>query len=105
MTPDCCPETRDYQIHNTGDIGYAIRQYIASTRDTTWLQNTSRDYVTNGCGLIRDIAEFWASRSSYNSNTSQFDIDHVMCPDEDAKDVDNSVYTNVVAGYAIFFAE
>lgn len=106
VTPDCCPETRDFQIHNTGDVAFAIRQYVASTRDMTWLSNKNREaYVTNGCGIIREIAEFWASRSTYDANTNQFDIDHVMCPDEDAYDVDNSIYTNVVAGYSIFFAE
>jgi trehalose/maltose hydrolase-like predicted phosphorylase len=29
----------------------------------------------------------------------------VMGPDEDHKNVTNNVYTNVVAGYAMYFAE
>ncbi|CAG7819586.1 unnamed protein product [Allacma fusca] len=103
-TPDCCPETRDFQIHNTGDVGFAIRQYISSTRDGNWLKD-SGNYVTNGCGMIREIAEFWASRSTFNNVTNQFDINGVMPPDEDHHDVNNSIYTNVVAGYSIFFAE
>jgi trehalose/maltose hydrolase-like predicted phosphorylase len=103
-TPDCCPETRDNEIHNTGDVAFAIRQYVSLTRDENWLKGPT-DYVTNGCGMIREIAEFWASRSVYNTQTDQFDINGVMPPDEDHAYVNNSIFTNVVAGYSIFFAE
>ena len=105
VTPDCCPETRDLEIHITGDIAFAIRQYIASTRDKEWLVNNTAGYATNGCGLVREIAEFWNSRMSYNAGSSQFDINGVTPPDEDHPNVNNSVFTNVVAGYSIFFAE
>ena len=105
VTPDCCPETRDLEIHITGDIAFAARQYVASTRDKDWLINQKGGYVTNGCGLIREMAEYWNSRISYNNRTRQFDINTVTPPDEDHSAVNNSVFTNVVAGYSVFFAE
>ena len=127
VTPDCCPETRDFQIHVTGDIAFAIRQYISSTRDEEWLKVLQPNYLANGCGLIREIAQFWVSRAVFNASTGHYDINGksiqnfiqlrllshftlplflgVMPPDEDHHDVNNSVYTNVIAGYAIFFAK
>lgn len=105
VTPDCCPETRDLQVHITSDISYAIRQYIAMTRDLMWLTETQSGYVTNGCGLLKDIAEFWTTRSSFNETTGYYDINGVMPPDEDNHGVDNNGYTNIGAGYSIFFAK
>ncbi|CAG7826840.1 unnamed protein product [Allacma fusca] len=105
VTPECCPETRDFQIHNTADIAFAIKQYIALTRDIDWLVNIQPAYDSNGFGLAREIAEFWISKSSYDSQANQHDIRHVMPPDDDHSDKDNSVYTNVIAAYSIFFAK
>lgn len=105
VTPDCCPETRDFQIHITGDIAFSIRQYIATTRDIRWLQDVKSNYITNGCGMVRDIAEFWVSRATFDNQTRLHDINHVMPPDEDHHDVDNNGYTNVQAAYSIFFAK
>ncbi|CAL8123676.1 unnamed protein product [Orchesella dallaii] len=105
VTPDCCPETRDLQVHITSDISFAIRQYISMTRDLEWLKETKENYVTNACGLLRDIAEFWTSRSTYNASTRFYDIKGVMPPDEDNHGVDNNGYTNIGAGYSIFYAK
>jgi trehalose/maltose hydrolase-like predicted phosphorylase len=69
VTPECCPDTKDYEIHVTGDVAFAIKQYIAITRDIEWLQETQPNHITNGCGLVREIAEFWISRITYNSST------------------------------------
>lgn len=105
VTPDCCPSTSNLQVHISSDVSYAIRQYIAVTRDLKWLTERQSDYVTNGCGLLRDIAEFWTSRSTFNSTTGYHDIKNVMPPDEDNFGVDNNGYTNVGAGYSIFYAK
>ncbi|XP_032795803.2 protein-glucosylgalactosylhydroxylysine glucosidase [Daphnia magna] len=107
VTPDCCPETRDNQQHITGDISFATRQYWAATGDTKWLngENYSFPLEINGCNFIREMAQFWASRAEYNSATDQYEIKGVMPPDEDHPYVDNSVYTNVIASYSIFFAK
>lgn len=38
VTPDCCPEVVDFEHHITGCIAFAVRQYIAMTNDTAWLE-------------------------------------------------------------------
>ncbi|CAF3842733.1 unnamed protein product [Rotaria sordida] len=68
VTPDCCPEVRLYQMHITGDIAFAARQYIAGTRDQSWLKNEM------GGDLIYETARFWASRAVYNSDRKQYEI-------------------------------
>ena len=73
VTPDCCPETRDLQIHITGDIAFALRQYVATTRDTTWLKSAEPN-ATTVCQMIREMAEFWNSRAVWNATTRFHDI-------------------------------
>ena len=65
--------------------------------DTVWLNET-------GWPLVSGIADFWASRATPIPGTSQFGINGVQPPDEYHYPVNNSVYTNVVAGMAIEFA-
>ena len=68
VTPDCCPEVKLYQLHITGDIAFAARQYVSATRDIEWLENEG------GNDLIQNIASFWSSRISYNATKQQFEI-------------------------------
>ncbi|CAF3721880.1 unnamed protein product [Rotaria sordida] len=100
VTPDCCPEVRLYQMHITGDIAFAARQYIAGTRDQSWLKNEM------GGDLIYETARFWASRAVYNSDRKQYEILTVLPPDEDAQPFkNNSVFTNAVASLSIQLAD
>lgn len=86
----------EHQQHITGDIAFAIRHYLALSHDV--------DFMTReGCELASAIGEFWASRAIFNQSTRLFDITHVMGPDEDHNDVDNNVYTNVIARLALDF--
>ncbi|XP_074653505.1 protein-glucosylgalactosylhydroxylysine glucosidase-like [Tubulanus polymorphus] len=78
------------EIHITGDISLAIRQYIFFTRDVQFLTN-------GGKSLVADIATFWMKRSVYKPATKLREILDVMPPDEHHNHVDNSAYTNVVA--------
>jgi trehalose/maltose hydrolase-like predicted phosphorylase len=105
VTPDCCVDTRELQIHITADISYAVRQYIAATRDFNWLRNKKPGYIASGCEMIREMAEFYTCRAVFNMTTRFTDIRGVMPPDEDNRPVDNNPYTNIGAGYAIFFAK
>ncbi len=68
VTPDCCPEVRLYQMHITGDIAFAARQYIAATGDQNWLTSEMGD------DLIYETAKFWASRAIYNPMREQYEI-------------------------------
>ncbi|CAF3539667.1 unnamed protein product [Rotaria sp. Silwood1] len=100
VTPDCCPEVRLYQMHITGDIAFAARQYIAVTRDQSWLK------FEMGGDLIYETARFWASRAIYNLDRKQYEILMVLPPDEDAQPFkNNSVFTNAVASLSIQLAD
>ena len=114
MCPDWASETRDHQHHITGDIGLAVRQLLAVTGDTTfltaaaarrWVRSPLGPSLATGCDMVRDIAEFWAGRASYNSSSGLYDITDVMGPDEYHARTDNNVYTNIVAALAIYFAD
>ncbi|CAF3541630.1 unnamed protein product [Rotaria sp. Silwood1] len=99
VTPDCCPEVRLYQMHITGDIAFAARQYIAVTGDQDWLLNEL------GGELIYETARFWGSRAVYNNEKKQYEILTVLPPDEDAQPYkNNSVFTNAVASLSIRLA-
>lgn len=85
------PPYFQFEKHITGDIAFAVRQYIYLTRDTDFLLHE------RGNEMIRDIADFWASRAVFNKMTTLYDINDVMPPDEYHHQVNNSVYTNLVA--------
>jgi trehalose/maltose hydrolase-like predicted phosphorylase len=85
-----------YQIHNTADISFAMQQYFALTNDIEWAED-------EGCEMAEEIARFWASRVKFNETKGFYDIDNVMGPDEDHRDISNNVYTNVAAGKALKF--
>jgi trehalose/maltose hydrolase-like predicted phosphorylase len=102
--------TGELEQHITGDIAFAIRQYYYATGDLNWLS----EYYE----VILGIGEFWKSRvvaSTSNSLPSstknspnkdgtrqmQYVINNVIPPDEYAVGVNNSVYTNYVAGLSL----
>ncbi|XP_026465259.1 protein-glucosylgalactosylhydroxylysine glucosidase-like [Ctenocephalides felis] len=98
-TQPCCPEVAKYQHHITADVSFAIRQYLAvKGPEDPWIQD-------HGCDLLLDIAEFWSSRVEFNTSTQKYDINYVMGPDEDHFNINNSVYTNVAAGLALYLGE
>ena len=103
VCPDFAADVRDYQHHVTGDISFAIRQYLAMTGDVQMFQDIQDGF--SGCQFVRQIAEFWSSRISYNAATGKYDINEVMGPDEYHANIDNNVYTNIVAAMAIFFSD
>ncbi|CAF1358035.1 unnamed protein product [Adineta ricciae] len=100
VTPDCCPEVRLYQMHITGDIAFAARQYISATGNRDWLVNEM------GGDLIYETARFWGSRAIYNNEKKQYEILTVLPPDEDAQPFkNNSVFTNAIASLSIRLAD
>ncbi|XP_053673671.1 protein-glucosylgalactosylhydroxylysine glucosidase-like [Anopheles nili] len=100
VTQPCCPEVAIFQHHISGDISFGLRHHLATTQDLGWLQ------TSGGCLMAQEIAKFWASRLIFNhTGTDQYDIVAVMGPDEDHENVTNNAYTNVIAGYALYFGE
>ena len=68
MTPLVCVPCRDYELHITGDIAFAARQYWAMTRDRKWLLQEG------GINLIVNTATFWVDRAEYNQAQDRYDI-------------------------------
>lgn len=96
---DVCPGESyiKAEIHVTSDVAFAIRQYLYTTNDTTFL--TDRD--TNGANVIQEIAKFWESRISPNQESPhRYSVIDVMCPDEYGWGDDNG-FTNYGAKLAL----
>ncbi len=79
-----------YENHVTGDVAFAQWQYYLATENKTWLA----DY---GFPVIEKTADFWVSRSTYDSTTRKYNINHVVSVDEGLIGVNNDAYTNLVA--------
>jgi trehalose/maltose hydrolase-like predicted phosphorylase len=62
------------EIHVNADIAIAQWQYFQATGDRAWL----KEY---GWPVIREIAEFWVSRVTYNEALRRYEIHHVTSPD------------------------
>ena len=94
-----CPAgygTCTLEQHINGDIAFAIAQYWTTSHDYSWLANVA--YPT-----LLGIADFWDSRVVYEDSIGAYAINDVIPPDEYAADVNNSVYTNVVASFSLNF--
>ncbi len=67
VSDNCCPEVKR-EFHISGDIAFAVRQYISATRDFEWLKNE------NGSLLVENIAKFWLSAMTYNQTKQKYEI-------------------------------
>jgi len=85
------------EIHVNADIAIAQWQYYLASGDDAWLKNY-------GWPVIREIAEFWVSRVTYNKEQSRYEIHHVTSPDEAYDDVPNDSFTNAAARKALEIA-
>jgi len=96
---EVCPtiaKTGLLEQHISGDISFAVQQFWRVSNRTDWLANI-------GFPLLEGIATFWASRVQKDVH-SQYEVNGVIPPDEYAENVDNSVYTNLIAKFSLEFA-
>jgi alpha,alpha-trehalose phosphorylase len=86
------------QFHIDADVAYAIDRYVTATGDVELLRN-------DGAEMLVEIARFFADAGFYDTSESpQFHIHGVTGPDEYTAVVDDNVYTNVMARFALRFA-
>jgi protein-glucosylgalactosylhydroxylysine glucosidase len=85
------------EIHVNADIAIAQWQYYLASGDDAWLKQS-------GWPVIREIAEFWKNRVSYNKDKDRYEIYHVTSPDEAYDDVPNDSFTNAAARKALEIA-
>lgn len=81
--------TGPLEHHITADVANAAWDYFESTADTLWLRE-------EGYPLIKDCADFWASRAVRNLDGS-YSIRNVVGADEYAVSVDDNAFTNGAA--------
>jgi glycosyl hydrolase family 65 len=93
-TPHFVKGFADREIHVTADVAIAQWEYYLATGDKEWL----RHY---GYPVIRSVADFWVSRSTFNAQHDRYEILHVTSPDEAYDDVSNDSFTNAVAQKAL----
>jgi trehalose/maltose hydrolase-like predicted phosphorylase len=97
QTPHFAYVLGEREIHVNADIAIAQWQYYLASGDKAWLKQY-------GWPVIRNVAEFWASRVTWNAAKQRYDILHVTSVDEDYNDVPNDTFTNVSAARALDIA-
>lgn len=94
---DVAPREFQRERHVTAAVGWSHWQYWLATNDQTWLR-------ARGWPVLRDVADFWASRVTWDKTTRQYEILNVMGPDEFAPRVNNNTYTNAMARNCLNYA-
>jgi protein-glucosylgalactosylhydroxylysine glucosidase len=97
QTPHFAYVLGEREIHVNADIAIAQWQYWLATQDRDWL----RKY---GWPVMRNVADFWASRASWNADQGRYEIVHVTSVAESYNDVPNDTFTNVSAQKALNIA-
>jgi protein-glucosylgalactosylhydroxylysine glucosidase len=90
QTPYFAHVLSEREIHVNADVAIAQWQYWLATHDREWLKHS-------GWPVIRNVADFWASRSSWNAQQRRYEIVHVTSVAESYNDVPNDTFTNVSA--------
>jgi alpha,alpha-trehalase len=92
------PDHSRHQRHVNAAVVHNICQYYQATEDMEFLS-------FYGAEMILEIARFWSSISTYNTDLDRYEILGVMGPDEyheaypgsDKPGLNNNAYTNVMA--------
>jgi len=87
-----------YAIHIVADIAYALRQYWEATADDEFL-------FRYGVEILIETARFWKSRSHYDPLRRTWNILAVRGPNEYDVIVNNNLFTNMMAGENLRYAE
>ena len=90
QTPHFAYVLGEREIHVNADIAIAQWQYWLTTHDRDWLKKY-------GWPVIRNVADFWTSRATWNADQARYDIVHVTSVAESYNDVPNDTFTNVSA--------
>lgn len=94
-TPTWCL-TGTFEHHITADVGIAFWNYYRMYRDKKWLSE-------EGYPLLKEVADFWVSRSIKNSDGS-YSINNVVGADEFAPNVNDNAFTNGSAATVLNYA-
>jgi trehalose/maltose hydrolase-like predicted phosphorylase len=90
QTPHPAHVLGEREIHINADVAIAQWQYWLATHDRDWLKKS-------GWPVIRDLADFWASRATWKTDANRYEIEHVTSVAESYNDVPNDTFTNASA--------
>lgn len=86
----------EQEHHISADIAYGVWHYFQATGDDAFM-------LEAGAEILIETARFWASRVRYGDD-HRYHIDHVIGPDEYHDDVNDNVYTNLMAQCNVEYA-
>ena len=89
-TPRFAAQNARSEIHISGDVALAQWQFYLATGDEDWL-------AREGFPVIRETADFWVSRVSYDADADRYHLRNVVSVDESLIGIDDDAYTNAVA--------
>lgn len=81
----------EMEVHITADIAFGVWKYWKTTADDDF-------FLQMGAEIVLESARFWASRGELQSDGA-YHIMHVIGPDEYHEDVDDNVFTNLMAAW------
>lgn len=84
--------TREQEVHVSADVVYGIVEHARVTADESFLLN-------EGAEVLFETSRFWLDRAEADGDG--LSVRTVMGPDEFHSFVDNNVFTNVLAGWAL----
>lgn len=85
---------KDKQIHISGDIVYALKQYVDYTKDESLL-------LAGGLEVILEAARFYLSYLYYKPEKDRYEAIDVLGPDEYHERVYNNAYTSKLIQFTI----
>lgn len=89
-TPRFAAQNGKFENHINGDVALGAWQYWLGTGDHRWLEHDCWP-------IVRDTADFWVSRVSYNPKQKRYEIGKVVAVNESLIGVNNDAWTNAVA--------
>ena len=90
QTPHFAYVLGEREIHVNADVAIAQWQYWLASRDRDWFKRY-------GWPVIRNVADFWASRANWNAEKRRYELVHVTSVAESYNDVPNDTFTNLSA--------
>ena len=97
QTPYSAHLLSESEVHVNSEVAIAQWQYYLATLDGNWLR-------AHGWPVIRDVARFWASRTTYDPDRKRYDILHVTSVAESNADIPDDTFTNLGAAKALDIA-
>ncbi len=90
VTPRFAAQNAKFENHINGDVALAAWQYWLATGDHQWLEKDCWP-------ILRDTADFWVSRVSFNAAKKRYEIGKVVGVNESLIGISNDAWTNAIA--------